>query len=300
MRRDITFDSQGSRCAGWLYLPDDLPAGRKAPGIVMANAISAVKEMYLANYAERFAAAGFAALVFDYRYFGESEGEPRGQLFPNEQLDDIKNAISWFSLQPEVDAERLGGWGISFGGAHLVFITAFEKRLEALVATVPSAVANIEVLERGIGPQGALGFLGFLTGDRAMRYQSGAVNEIKVTAQGPEPSMVPGPLAYDFYTTAQQTIAPTWRNAVTIESVEKMMEYNPVWPVHRIAPTPLRVVLAENDEFIPSDLVRATFERAGEPKDLVVLSCGHLEVYDTEPWLTRAADAAIDWFTRYL
>ena len=82
--------------------------------------------------------------------------------------------------------------------------------------------------------------------------------------------------------------------------IEKMMEYNPVWPVHRIAPTPLRIVLAERDEFIPPDLVRATYERAGEPKDLVVLSCGHLEVYNTEPWLTRASDAGIDWFKRYL
>jgi fermentation-respiration switch protein FrsA (DUF1100 family) len=300
LRRNITFDSQGSQCAGWLYLPDNLAAGQKAPGIVMANAITAVKEMYLAADAERFAAAGFAALVFDYRHFGESEGEPRGQLFPQEQLDDIKNAISWFSFQPEVDADRLGGWGISFGGAHLMFITAFEKRLKALVATVPSAVANIEVLERGIGPEGALGFLGFLTGDRVMRYQSGAVNEITITTQGPEPCMIPGPLAYDFYTTAQQTVAPNWRNAITIESVEKMMEYNPVWPVHRIAPTPFRLVLAENDEFIPADLVRATFERAREPKDLVSLSCGHIDVYNTEPWLTRAADAAIEWFRRYL
>src|SRR5215210_3139911 len=104
MRRVVSFTSQGQRCAGWLFVPDGFAAGTRAPAVVMTNAITAVKEMYLDNYGERLAAAGFVALAFDYRYYGGSEGEPRNQLFPDEQLDDIRNAVSWLSIQPEVDA----------------------------------------------------------------------------------------------------------------------------------------------------------------------------------------------------
>ena len=67
MRRDITFESKGLRCAGWLYVPDDLKEGQRAPTIVMAHGFSAVKEQNLDDYAERFAKAGFVTLVFDYR-----------------------------------------------------------------------------------------------------------------------------------------------------------------------------------------------------------------------------------------
>ncbi len=300
MRRDVTFSSEGQQCAGWFFVPDGIESDARVPAVVMANAITAVKEMYLANFGERLAAAGIAALAFDYRHYGGSEGEPRSQIDPEEQLDDIRNATSWLSLQPEVDPQRIGGWGISFGGAHLMFLAPFDRRLKALVTVVPSAVANIEVLERGMGAEGAAGFLGFLTQTRTANYSTGEVGRIKVASDGQEPTMVPGPLAYEFYSTAQQTVAPSWRNEVTLASLEKMMAYDPTWPVQRIAPTPLRVIAAERDEFIPFDLLRATFERAGEPKDLVVLPCGHVDVYNTEPWLTQASDPGIEWFRQYL
>ena len=95
MRRDVTFFSQGEACSGWLYVPDGLGAGQKAPAVVLANAISAVKEITLPHYAERFAAAGFAALAFDYRRFGASAGEPRNHLVPHDQQEDVRNAVTW-------------------------------------------------------------------------------------------------------------------------------------------------------------------------------------------------------------
>ncbi len=86
MRRDMTFQSKGLTCRGWFYMPDGLGQGQKAPTTVMAHGFSAVKEMYLQDFAERFAANGLACLVFDYRYLGASDGEPRGQIFPWEQI----------------------------------------------------------------------------------------------------------------------------------------------------------------------------------------------------------------------
>jgi dipeptidyl aminopeptidase/acylaminoacyl peptidase len=117
MRQDVAFTSQGLRCAGWLYTPDDRRPGERRPAIVMAHGFSAVKEMHLASFAERFCAAGFVTLVFDYRYFGDSEGGPRSQLFPHEQHEDYRSAITWVSLRDDVDPTRIGVWGSSYSGA---------------------------------------------------------------------------------------------------------------------------------------------------------------------------------------
>jgi hypothetical protein len=83
----MAFQSKGITCRGWFYVPDGLRQGQKAPTIVMTHGFSAVKEMYLQHFADRFAANGLACLVFDYRYLGASDGEPRGQIFPWEQQE---------------------------------------------------------------------------------------------------------------------------------------------------------------------------------------------------------------------
>ena len=92
MKKKVSFESKGLQCRGWLYVPDGLKT--RAPAVVMAHGLSAVKEQALPEYAEKFAAAGLVTLVFDYRFFGESEGEPRCQLFPLEMVDDYRNAIT--------------------------------------------------------------------------------------------------------------------------------------------------------------------------------------------------------------
>src|SRR4051812_21269586 len=111
MRKDVAFVSKGLRCSGWLYVPDNLTPDQKAPTIVMGHGFTAVKDQALPDFAERFTAAGFVTLAFDYRYFGESDGEPRGQLLPLEQVEDFRNAITWVSKQSEVDPQRIGIWG---------------------------------------------------------------------------------------------------------------------------------------------------------------------------------------------
>ena len=104
MRRDIEFDAEGVTLRGWLYLPDG--GVRGGAGRLMAHGFSAVKEMYLDNFAEAFAAGGLAALVFDNRNFGASDGEPRQEIDPWAQVRDYRHAISWAQTLPDVDAER--------------------------------------------------------------------------------------------------------------------------------------------------------------------------------------------------
>jgi hypothetical protein len=297
-RRDVTFVSQGVECAGWLFVPDGLREGQQAPAVVMANAFSATKEIYLANHAERFAARGLVTLAFDYRTFGGSGGEPRNQIFPEDQLDDVRNAISWLGNQPEVDATRIGAWGVSLGGGHVMFLSAFDKRIKAVVAMIP-AINQWENFLTAMSKEAFFGLLGMLTNDRQARYPDGAVNYMQLVAPPGQMGLMPEE-AYEFYTKAQRTVAPSWSNRVTVESLEKFAAYDPTGPIGLISPTPLLMIVAENDHIIPFSLATAAFARAGDPKELLSLPCNHADVYNVEPWLSQSAEAAADWFSTHL
>jgi uncharacterized protein len=298
IRREISFPSQGVFIKGWLYLPADR-MGMESPGIVTANALTAVKEITLPGYAERFAAAGFVTLVFDYRFWGESEGEPRNQIIPYEMQQDIRNAITWLAEQQEVNPELIGGWGVSLGGAHMLYLAAFDRRLKAVVVTATS-VNGIASAEKMMGKEFLLDVMTQLAQDRILRYKTGSLATYK-TAWGKfgEDVLFPVEEAYDFYTKAQRTYAPNFENRVTVQSMENLNEYNPDFAIHLASPTALLIVHAEHD-VIPVDLIHDLYERANEPKKLVVKDCKHTDLYNVEPWFIESSDEAIEWFKKYL
>lgn len=133
-RKDVRFASGPSWCAGWLY---EQPAAPPGPVVVMAHGLGAVKEMRLAAYAERFAAAGYRVLVFDYRHFGESDGQPRGLLDIQRQLDDWAAAIHHARSLPGVDPQRVVLWGTSFSGGHVIEAAVRDGAVAAVISQCP-------------------------------------------------------------------------------------------------------------------------------------------------------------------
>jgi uncharacterized protein len=297
VRREVSIPSQGSQISGWLYLPTN--PSKKLPAIVMANALTAVKEITLPGYAERFAEAGFAALAIDYRFWGASAGEPRNQIIPYEMLQDVRNAITWLSMQPEVDSARIGGWGVSLGGGHMLYLASFDRRLKAVVATA-TAINSLSNWEKMMGRQGVQGLLAQLGQDRVERYKTGSPATYK-TAWGKmgQDALFMVDEAADFYANAKATFAPNFDNRATVQSFENLIEYNPDFAIDLASPTAILIVHAEKD-VIPVELVRAVYDRALDPKKMVVYDCKHTDLYDKEPWITKSANEAIDWFKKYL
>src|SRR5690349_6238611 len=136
-QKTIRYRSEGLECAGTLYLPDSLIPGKKLPAVVLGHGTTYVKEMHLPHFARTFVDAGLIALAIDYRYLGESEGEPRYKVDPREQAQDYSNAITWLQQQPEVDAGHIGIWGTSKSGGIVLQVAAFDRRVKAVVAQVP-------------------------------------------------------------------------------------------------------------------------------------------------------------------
>jgi dienelactone hydrolase len=120
-REDLSFDSEGTSCAAWLYRPDGVV---DPPVIVMAHGFASIRELRLDAYGERFAQAGFAALVFDYRGFGANDGHPRRVIDIGAQHNDWRAALAYARGLEGVDGRRVVAWGTSFAGGHVLHLAA--------------------------------------------------------------------------------------------------------------------------------------------------------------------------------
>jgi len=295
-RRDIEFDAEGVTLRGWFYDADG--ASGAAPTVVMAHGFSAVKEMYLDRFAEAFAAAGLNALVFDNRNFGASDGEPRQEIDPVQQVRDYRHAITYASTLDEVDPTRIGAWGSSYSGGHVLVLGAIDRRVKAVVAQVPlvSGSANVAELVR---VDFRAGFRQMFDDDRAARFRGDPPAMVPVVAEDPlAPSALPTPDSWTWFTETGKTRAPSWKNEVTLRTVEMLGEYEPAAYIARISPTPLLMVVAREDHLTPAHLAIDAYERAREPKRLVILPGGHFDAY--VDGFAEASTPARDWFVEHL
>jgi uncharacterized protein len=296
MREDVEFDAEGVTLRGWLYRPDG--AAGPVPTVVMAHGFSAVKEMYLDSFAEAFAAGGLGALVFDNRNFGASDGEPRQEIDPWQQVRDYRHAITYAQTRSEVDADRIGVWGTSYSGGHVLVLGAIDKRIRCVVAQVPlvSGFRNIQRLVRQdfLAPNREA-----MNADRAARYRGEPPAMVPVVDPDPmATSALPTPDSWEWFSEAGKGKAPAWRNEVTLRSVEMLMEYEPSAYLERISPTPLLMVVAAFDHLTPSDLALEAYQQAREPKKLVLLPDAHFDAYVKA--FDAASGAARDWFLKHL
>ena len=296
MRRDVEFDAEGVTLRGWHYLPST--SKKQVPTIVMAHGFSAVKEMYLDKFAEAFVDAGFGALVFDNRNFGASDGELRQEIDPWEQVRDYRHAITYATTLKEVDADRIGIWGSSYSGGHVIVVGAIDRRVKCVVGQVPlvSGHRNARRIVRA-DFVGAVG--GMFDQDRANRYAGKPPAMIPVVDADPmAASALPTPDSYTWFTETGNTRAPSWINEVTLRSVEMFWEYEPGAYLPYVSPTPVLMVVARGDVLCVSDLAIEAFENAREPKKLVILPGGHFDAYVAG--FEGASTAATEWFVEHL
>lgn len=294
----VEFESGDGRCAGDLFLPDsDIANGA---GVVVGHGFSFVKEA-LVEHGRRFADAGLVALTIDYRSFGESPGEPRGQLFPQHLVEDFRNGISLLETRSEVDAERIGIWGSSFGGATVLYTAGVDLRVRAVVAQVPVVngrrwMQALRTSDQWIELQTRL------VEDRRERFRTGVGARVRVAGLGAEGEFCAMPVdrqLMGFLEEAEKTLK-TWRPDLVLESVEKILEFNPESVIHQIAPRPLLMIATTGYDMIhPIEQILEAFEMAKEPKRLALLPYGQTGLY-TEPGFSQSIAEAIGWFEEYL
>ncbi|MBD0386068.1 MAG: alpha/beta fold hydrolase [Nostoc sp. C3-bin3] len=298
MQRRTSFESKGLKCSVTFYTPDQVASGERCPAIVMAHGIGLTKEMGLPQFAEFFAQAGFAVSLFDYRYLGASEGEPRGQMLPTDQHEDFRNAITWTQLQNEVDPERIGVWGFSYSGGHALHLAAFDPRVKAIVAQMPTVNAFLNS-RRLVSPLELEELTKALSQDRIKRYQTGEVSYFPLVAPPGQPSFLPTPDAFAWVESNKSASEGRWENRLTFESIEHCLYYEPIPHLEAIFPTPLCLIVGEKDFLASPDLTATVHARAMEPKSLTILKGGHFDGFQGKGF-EIASTTALEWFEKYL
>ncbi|MDP6709086.1 MAG: alpha/beta hydrolase [Alphaproteobacteria bacterium] len=264
--------ADGVDLAGRLYLPD---GARPHPAVVMSHGFSGLMDMGLDPYARAFQAAGLACLVYDHRNFGNSGGAIRQEVDPWQQIRDMREVIAHARIQDEVDASRVGLWGTSYSGGHVLVIGAVDRRVACVVSQVP-VTSGSGAIERMVTAPEMPGFLAQIYEDYDARARGEAPATVPVYQPGGETAQW-----------AEKMGAGTaYRNEVTLRSRDLWLEYEPWSFMHRISPTPLLMIIAAHDTRVPTRDQLEAYHRALEPKELLLLDCAH---YD--PYMSRLEEA---------
>jgi alpha-beta hydrolase superfamily lysophospholipase len=288
--QQVSYFSEGTRLSATLYLPDGASADARVPGVVLCHGFTGIKELILPDYGRRFAAAGYAALAFDYRGFGTSEGT-RGRLIWRDQVQDVRNSITFMQTLDIVDPERIALWGTSYGAANVIFAGGIDDRPRAVVAQVGFGDGGRRIRERPAAETAPIRQL--IAGERRKRVLTGESTMVDPF------TILADPESRAFFENAAKTL-PGLKTQVPLETLESLLEYAPEAVAPRIAPRALLLISAELDTLTPPDEFRSVHAVAGEPKKFIVIEgIRHYEIYAGEP-LERSAREAIDWFQQHL
>jgi pimeloyl-ACP methyl ester carboxylesterase len=300
MPEDVQFSSEGTTVRGHLYRP---PGDGPFPIVVMAGGWCYVKELVQPTYARAFVDQGCAALVFDYRNFGESDGTPRQHLDPWRQIEDYRNAISYAETLDLVDKDRIGVWGISYSGGHALVVGATDPRVRAIVSTIP-VVDGWETMQRVHGGLGFRRLRETVLRDRRSRYAGGEHGTMPMSSKDPaaEVSVWPFPEVTSGFEGLKATDAPNHEHWNTVQSVELLWNYTVFPYVRRILDTPTLMIVAENDDITSWDLEIEAFH--GIPttkKQLFVMNdTSHMVLYTNKSHLELAAEKGARFFGEQL
>jgi alpha-beta hydrolase superfamily lysophospholipase len=283
----FNFPSLGETSAGDLYLPS---GSGPFPITVTGPGFAGVKEMLIPDYAIALAKAGYATLAFDYIGFGSSTGKIRQDIKPLDQVQTYKDAMDAIVKDKRFDANRIGAWGTSLGGAHTLVVSANDPRVKVGVAIIPhieidpAAMADrlsiIDAIEADVkasntpgAPRVMIGVSGE-PGARAAMTSDGAVAWTKNVTRN----------------------APTYKNEVTGYSMLAMAQYSTAEDAKRIT-IPLRAITAESDTITPAKKIHEALKGV-KSVDFKDFPGTHFGLFGAN--LTATIDLTVDWFQKNL
>lgn len=300
MQKIVEFQSYGERIEALLLLPDDVVG--PLPGIVMAGGWCYVKELIQPEYAKYFVDAGFAVLIFDYRRMGASGGQPRQHINPYDQHEDYKAAISYMETLAQVDADRIGIWGISYSGGHVLVVGATDSRVKCIVSNIP-VVDGLTTMKVAHGSLAFRSLMATIIDDRRSQIESGVFGTIPMSCNPRDGlSTWPFPEVAPVFEQLKAESAPNHQHFNTISSVDLLLTYTVFPYVRRIINTPTLMIVAEGDDITMWDKEIEAFDMIPTSKKslFVVSDTSHMTLYSNMSRLELAARAASDWFVQHL
>lgn len=278
----IQFSSAGLTCRGDLYLPGS--AGR-APILVMAHGLGGTRNMRLPAFAERFVAEGYACLLFDYRHFGDSDGEPRQLLDISKQLQDWKAAIEYARGLEQTDADRVILWGTSFSGGHVLATAADDPRLAAVISQCPFTDGLASTL--ATEPLVSAKLTAMALRDRIGAFMGAEPVMVAVAGRPGETALMTAPDAYDGY----MNLAPPGAEVCNKAAARFALDIIRYYPGRKAAhiQAPVLYCVCDNDTVAPSKKTLRHVRRTPR-HEIRHYDAGHFEIYLGEAFERVVAD----------
>jgi len=289
----VYFYSEGDKLSGDLYLPDG-EQGKPWPAVIQGPGFLGLKDAkhYILMF-EKLCAAGYACLCFDYRGWGDSEGKQRGWIMPKWQIEDIRNGITYLQTRPEIDPNRIATYGSGgTGGGNAIYVAAIDPRVKCAVCYL--GISNGWDWLRSMRREYEwLDYLKRVDQDRKKRVLTGS-GEI-VSAR--EEIMVQTPERQT--TTIKKEVEAKIPNQMPLQCAEAIMEFRPEDVVHKISPRATLFIAVENDAVTPEEQSVRLYDKAGEPKKLILFrQTTHYGIYND--YFNDVAEAVVDWYNRHL
>lgn len=288
VERNVPFYSgPGYKLAADIYRPED---GTNLPAVAILHGWTGIKEFIVGAVAERFAAAGFLAMTFDYRGYGESEG-PRHRLIPWEQVEDSRNALTYLETRDDVDATRLGIVGVSYGGAIALALGAVDARPRCI--SVNGCISDGERWMRSIRREWEwLDFKERISADAAKTALTGESERVSpwdILIKVPDPTN---------YIDSNEQNVPGFTSTLPLETARAVIEFKPLETVERIQ-APMRFIHADNDPLVPTEQSVDAYARCRDPKSLIIVPVpARMDLYQKH--FDVMVDHHLDWHEQYV
>jgi len=294
-RTDVSFQVNGTSLAAWLYLPDDLTA--PVPCVVMANGFGGTRDMLLESYALRFQRAGLAALAFDYRHFGDSDGEPRQLVWIPYQLQDYAAAVAYARGREELDPARIVLWGTSASGGHVIVAAARDHDIACVVAQCPGLDGRAAALQayRKVGIKNGLRLM--LHGQRDLVRSWLGLSAHKIPIVGRSGSIACMPVD-DVYEGYARIASDSFVNEACARITIRGDKYRPVSTARRVR-CPVLLLICENDELAPVSAAEVTAEKLGDLAEVKRYPIGHFDIYFGANFESSVSDQ-LGFLSKYL
>ena len=292
MKRAVEFYSEGFKLVGDVYVPDGLPSGEQRAAVLLCHGYTGVKDLYLPDNAKTLNDAGYVVMTFDYKGWGESEGT-RSRLAPYSRVADVQAAMTYLSIQPEADADRIGLYGTSYGGATVSWTGAVDQRAKCIVSVVGIGhgarwMSRVRRVDEWVDLRERS------KEDREKRATTGESDYVDRSE-----ILLPDRQSAELAAAARR-LNPAAVGTIPMEYVDDTIGFNPEWIVDKISPRPILFITSEDDRLVLPEESEQLYAHAGEPKKLVVLKgYGHYEVY-SEPAFSEVMGETLEWYGEYL
>ncbi|MFC2086323.1 alpha/beta hydrolase [Bacteroidota bacterium] len=291
----VSFDVEGDKVHAWLYLPDSImePVGC----IIMSNGFGGTTGMILKKYAMRYRDAGFATLLYDYRYFGESEGEPRQLFLIKNQIEDLTATIEYVRSLKEINPDKIALWGTSAAGGYGIIKASTDKKIACIVGQCPALDSKADG-EMAVERQGIGFFLKlFVHAQRDMgRSRFGlSAHKIPIVGRQGEFAFLNAQGAYVGYSAL---VEPGFKNEVCARLILRSHGYNPI-DYAKDVECPVLLQICEHDNLVSEKSYKGTAEILGNLVDVKVYPIGHFDIYTGENF-EKAVSDQVEFFKKHM